>query len=174
MSARKGAGMWVILIFSLWFYYKSAGPGLWIIVVTGLWTFLAARQISRCRIQHRKRLWLYTAVLLNVAMLAFFKYSPFFEQNSFVTALISFQAGGILFPIGLSFYTFVNIGYLIDVKKGNLLPESYFPRYLAFVSFFPAVQTGPIERGRNLLSWLKNPTLPDTTATREGTMLIIN
>ncbi len=173
-SAGKGAGMWVILFFSLWFYYKSAGIYLWVIIATGFWTYITARQIPACKTRPGQLAWFYTALLLNVSMLAFFKYTPFFDQNSFFNALLTFQAGGILFPVGLSFYTFVNIAYLIDVKKGALLPENHFPRYLAFVSFFPAVQMGPIERGKNLLSWLKNPVHPDATATREGTLLIIN
>lgn len=173
-AGRKGAGMWVILLFSLWFYYKSAGIYLWVIIATGLWTYISARQVPKCRTRPGQLAWLYTAVLLNVSMLAFFKYTPFFDNASFFDALLAFNAGAILFPIGLSFYTFVNIAYLIDVKRGTLLPENYFPRFLAFVSFFPAVQMGPIERGKNLLAWLKNPVHPDATATREGTLLIVN
>ncbi len=103
----------------------------------------------------RKRL-LWASILVNIGFLGVFKYYNFFVDN-FVTAFSFFgtpiQANSldIILPVGISFYTFQTLSYTIDVYRNKLQPTSNFIAFVAFVSFFPQLVAGPIERATNLL-----------------------
>ncbi|WP_417371360.1 MBOAT family O-acyltransferase [Gelidibacter japonicus] len=105
--------------------------------------------------QHRKIL-LWTSLLVNLGLLGFFKYFNFFIDN-FTSAFSFFghSIGGyslnIILPVGISFYTFQTLSYTIDVYNKKLKPTSDFISFSAFVSFFPQLVAGPIERATNLL-----------------------
>jgi len=98
----------------------------------------------------------YTAIFINLGWLGFFKYYNFFQDN-FITAFSLFGIGlkarslNIILPIGISFYIFKALSYIIDVYKKTFKPEVDFIAYSAFVSFFPALVAGPIDRATNLL-----------------------
>ncbi|MEQ8478624.1 MAG: MBOAT family O-acyltransferase [Fulvivirga sp.] len=106
-------------------------------------------------ITKRKAL-LWTSILVNLGFLAFFKYYNFFLDN-FITAFslfgtpINAQGLNIILPVGISFYTFQTLSYTIDVYKKRLEPTKDFIAFTAFVSFFPQLVAGPIERATNLL-----------------------
>ena len=163
--------MWVILIFSLWFYYKSAGLLVMVLVLTALFSWLFGKLIHRTRF---KSVILAAGVILLVSNLALFKYSAIYDQFSEVLRTLSLSTASVVFPIGLSFYTFSNLSYLIDIKRGKILPESSFLTYLSFIAFFPVVQMGPIERAGNLITALKQtPKITKEDAT-EGFRLILS
>ena len=107
--------------------------------------------------QHAKRkLLLWTSILVNLGFLGFFKYYNFFVDN-FVDAFTFFGSAiqpntlDIILPVGISFYTFQTLSYTIDVYKRKLEPTQDIVSFLAFVSFFPQLVAGPIERATNLL-----------------------
>jgi len=99
---------------------------------------------------------LWTSILVNLGFLGFFKYYNFF-LDSFVTAFsffgteIQLNSLNIILPVGISFYTFQTLSYTIDIYKGKLEPTKDFIAFSAFVSFFPQLVAGPIERATNLL-----------------------
>ena len=99
---------------------------------------------------------LYVSLVFNLGMLGFFKYYNFFVE-SFVDAFTLFGVSmtpstlNIILPVGISFYTFQTLSYTIDVYRGNLKPTNDFVSFMAFVSFFPQLVAGPIERATNLL-----------------------
>ena len=99
-------------------------------------------------------MWL--SILVNLGFLGFFKYYNFFLDN-FVTAFsffgyqINSQGLNIILPVGISFYTFQTLSYTIDVYKKKLEPTKNFIAFSAFVSFFPQLVAGPIERATHLL-----------------------
>jgi alginate O-acetyltransferase complex protein AlgI len=104
----------------------------------------------------KKRLWLAFSVCGNLGMLGFFKYFNFFVENVTVamTSLgvpANFGTLSILLPVGISFYTFQTMSYTIDIYRGELKPRKNFLDVLVFVSFFPQLVAGPIERAANLL-----------------------
>ncbi|MFT4627947.1 MAG: alginate O-acetyltransferase complex protein AlgI, partial [Myxococcota bacterium] len=107
-----------------------------------------------------KRVWLGLSLLTNLGLLFWFKYFDFFLGNV-VTALtalgIPAHAGtlGLLLPAGLSFYTFQTMSYTLDIYRGELKPRTSLLDYLAFVSFFPQLVAGPIERAARLLPQLE-------------------
>ena len=104
----------------------------------------------------QRKILLGTSILVNLGFLGFFKYYNFFLDN-FITAFSFFgteikaNSLNIILPVGISFYTFQTLSYSIDVYKRKLEPTKDFIAFSAFVSFFPQLVAGPIERARNLL-----------------------
>ena len=111
-------------------------------------------KIEENKIKRKTLLW--TSILVNLGFLGFFKYYNFFVDN-FITAFSFFgqdiQANSlnIILPVGISFYTFQTLSYTIDVYKRKLEPTNDFIAFSAFVSFFPQLVAGPIERATHLL-----------------------
>ncbi len=166
--------VWVILLFSLTFYLAGAGTNLWVILFTSLVTYLAARSFHSDKQTFLNRIPIAAGVAVNLGMLIFFKYTDVFQRlmNSLRTGYQLIDS--LIFPMGLSFFTFTNIAYLIDVKKGIVTAERSLLHYLAFPSFFPVVQMGPIERAARFFPSLKSKPLITREDINEGTLLIIN
>jgi len=106
--------------------------------------------------QTKRKILLWTSILVNLGFLGFFKYYNFFLDN-FITAFSFFgteikaNSLNIILPVGISFYTFQTLSYTIDVYKRKLEPTTDFIAFSAFVSFFPQLVAGPIERATHLL-----------------------
>jgi alginate O-acetyltransferase complex protein AlgI len=106
--------------------------------------------------QKKRKFLLWTSILVNLGFLGFFKYYNFF-LDSFINAFSFFgteikaNSLNIILPVGISFYTFQTLSYSIDVYKRKLEPTKDFIAFAAFVSFFPQLVAGPIERAKNLL-----------------------
>lgn len=104
----------------------------------------------------KRKLFLWLSIVINLGFLGFFKYYNFFVEN-FISAFSFFGMGlsssslNIILPVGISFYTFQTLSYSIDVYKRKLEPTADFIAFSAFVSFFPQLVAGPIERATNLL-----------------------
>lgn len=116
--------------------------------------------------------------ILNLAILFFFKYFNFtIESINAVLSHTSLPAVNTsldaLLPVGISFYTFQALGYTVDVYRGEIEAERNFFRYALFVSFFPQLVAGPIERSKNLLTQLRNPKPFSYERMCDGVMLMI-
>lgn len=128
--------------------------------------------------QDKRRLWLWVSIIFNLGLLGFFKYYNFFIE-SWVDAFagIGYQVDpwtiSIILPVGISFYTFQTMSYTIDIYKRNLEPTSDFISFAAFVSFFPQLVAGPIERASQLLPQILHKRQFDGQAAIAGTELII-
>lgn len=100
-------------------------------------------------------------IFINIAILIFFKYSNFLLSIIYsVCEVVKIQypviTNNVLLPVGISFYTFQALGYTIDVYRGKIAPEKSFLKYALYVSFFPQLVAGPIERSENLLPQIQN------------------
>ncbi|MBU2948017.1 MBOAT family O-acyltransferase [Zobellia uliginosa] len=105
---------------------------------------------------HRRKLLLWTSICVNLGFLGFFKYYNFFLDNfisafSFFGYKINGNTLNIILPVGISFYTFQTLSYTIDIYRNKLKPSDNFIAFSAFVSFFPQLVAGPIERATHLL-----------------------
>jgi len=146
----------VLAVFSLFFY------GYWnlwylpLIIFSALVDFFCAQKINNTTIESHRRRWLWLAVILNLSILGFFKYWNF--TASVIEQATSFEliTHELILPIGLSFYTLQTLGYTIDVYRKKVAPERNFILYFVFVSFFPQLVAGPIERANRLLPQLKS------------------
>ncbi len=127
-----------------------------LILFSTLIDYSIGRRLSNEKNQTKRKVLLWTSLLVNLGFLGFFKYYNFFLDN-FVTAFSFFghqinpQGLNIILPVGISFYTFQTLSYTIDVYKRKLKPTKDFIAFAAFVSFFPQLVAGPIERATNLL-----------------------
>ena len=120
------------------------------------------RRVSRWSGIGRRRLLLGMSLACNLGLLGVFKYFGFFVDSFQAAAgLIGWSPGAvtleIILPVGISFYTFQTLSYTIDVYRGRLVPTRNLVDYLAFVSFFPQLVAGPIERASRLLPQFQQP-----------------
>jgi len=126
----------------------------------------------------RRKIWLLVSIVNNLALLSSFKYGSFIAEN--INVLLSslgipyaIPAPSILLPVGISFYIFQSMSYTIDFYRGSIEREKSFIRYATFVSLFPRLMMGPIERAKNLLPQLhKTPKLSSQDVT-DGLSLFI-
>lgn len=125
-----------------------------------------------------KKLWLYISVITNLGFLGFFKYYNFFI-DSFANALTSVGLHAnpwtlnIILPVGISFYTFHGLSYVYDIYNNKIQAERNFVDYSLFVSFFPLLVAGPIERATHLLPQIKRSRSFDAARAAEGTRQMI-
>lgn len=154
---------WVPLLAASYFFYMQWNAELVVLILLStLASYGAALCIARAKRAGTRRLFLWLDVVFHLSLLFFFKYFNFFARN--LTALLglmrlpahSFEME-ILLPVGISFYTFQTLSYVIDVYRGQCEAERHLGYYALFVSFFPQLVAGPIERAGNLLSQLRAP-----------------
>ncbi len=158
---RRGPWQNLLLLASSYLFYGWLVP--WHVLVLFLSTLLDyLLALGMIRLKSQARLFLWLGILLNIALLAFVKYY-FSFNNSLGLWLNELGLSGDIFlarvilPLGLSFYILKKIGYLIDVQRGVLQPTNDFIAFAAYVSFFPQVFSGPIDRPQKLLKQLEQP-----------------
>ncbi len=146
----------LIVLASYFFYGWWDWRFLTLIIFSTLVDYTVGIALSRQANNTKRSMLLWTSILVNLGFLGFFKYYNFFLDN-FVTAFSFFGAEiqanslSIILPVGISFYTFQTLSYTIDVYKRELEPTKDIIAFSAFVSFFPQLVAGPIERASNLL-----------------------
>lgn len=147
----------LFLLVASYYFYMNWEPvyALLLLASTGI-TYFAAIAIGGGKLLKHKKLVLWIGIILNLLILFFFKYFNFAAEN--VVALMGWLGiqmhvpeFKVLLPVGISFYIFQALGYLIDVYREDIKPEKNFFTYALFVSFFPQLVAGPIERSTNLL-----------------------
>ena len=169
----------LLLLLASYYFYMNWQPAYALLLLTStLVTYLAALGIARFPDRGRKKACLVGSLVLNLAILFLFKYYNFLATN--VEALlhatgtgIDIPEFGLLLPVGISFYTFQALGYSIDVYRGDTQAERHFPTYALFVSFFPQLVAGPIERSRNLLPQFKQQHRFDYESVMAGVRLMV-
>lgn len=177
---------WVwLLITSYYFYMCWNAKYALLIALSTLITYASGLLIHRAENisneTHRrklKKLWVFLSFSSNLAILFFFKYFGFFLDNlSALTAMagVAFKrpAFDVVLPVGISFYTFQALSYTVDVYRQEVKPERNPFRYALFVSFFPQLVAGPIERSKNLLSQLYERHTFDPDRVRDGMLLML-
>ena len=151
----------LFLLIASYYFYMNWEPAYALLLLTStIVTWTAAIGISHFPDKRRKKICLVSSLVLNLSILFLFKYFNFLSSN-IETALQACGLGidipefKLLLPVGISFYTFQALGYSIDVYRGTTKAERDFATYALFVSFFPQLVAGPIERSNNLLPQFK-------------------
>lgn len=148
---------WILLLFASYYFYMSWRPEyIILIVLSTLVDFFAARQMVKPGNEGKRKKFLMLSLVVNLGMLFFFKYFNFFSSSlqtlfDFVGINIQLPVLTLLLPVGISFYTFQTLSYTIDVYRGKQKPTNQFGIFALFVSFFPQLVAGPIERSTHLL-----------------------
>ena len=164
------------LLAASYFFYACFNP-LYLILI-GYSTLVDYTAVTRMAKSPRRKMWLSVSIINNIGLLGFFKYAGFVTEN--LNALLSslnisyaIPEPGFLLPIGISFYVFQSMSYTIDYYRGNMERETSLIAYAAFVSLFPRLVAGPIERARNLLPQLHKTPKVTTQDITDGMSLFI-
>lgn len=139
-------------VFYGWWDYRFLG----LIILSTLVDFFVAQKIEKTEIVSSKKKWLWVSIAVNLGALGFFKYYNFFIDSwvdawSFFGIHLNSYTLKIILPVGISFYTFQTLSYTIDVYRQKLKPTSNLVNFASFVTFFPQLVAGPIERATHLL-----------------------
>lgn len=155
--------MWMLLIASCAFYAFWRWEYLSIMFVSALTDYYTAIAIGNTPVENKRRRngLLVITLVVNLGLLCYFKYLYFLTENTNdLFGLLGFEYQlpllHVLLPFGISFYTFETISYTVDVYRGLIKPEKTFINYALFVTFFPKLVAGPIQRASELLVQLKN------------------
>jgi len=147
----------IVLLFASCFFYACWDYRfLFLLLFSILLDYYTGIQIHQAKKIWIKKIWFWFSVAVNVGFLGLFKYYNFFI-DTFSTALSALGVNAnelslkVILPVGISFYTFHGLSYLIDIYKDRIKPERDFINYALFVSFFPLLVAGPIERATHLL-----------------------
>ncbi len=154
---RKSKTKMVLFVsaFSLYFYYKSSGLFFLMLIGTSLIDWFISRGIAAARRKGVRMALLIVSVVFSLSILGYFKYANFFLWNWNQMVQGNFQPLDIILPVGISFYTFQSISYVVDVYKKRISPTASWIDYLFFLSFFPALVAGPIVRADYFLPQLE-------------------
>lgn len=153
---------WMLLLAASLFFYMSWN--VWLIVLIGITTvtaYCAALLISRSRTSAVRRLWLAATLIICLGILVFFKYINFILESA-VGVIRLFNPAqdsivlNIILPVGISFYTFQTLSYVIDVYRGDYPAERHFGYFALYVTYFPQLVAGPKEKPGTLLPQLKS------------------
>lgn len=155
-AKHKNAKLFLIILFSLYFYYKSAGYLAGILVVSAVVNFMFGKFIYESQKAGLRRLYFFLAIFINIGILAYFKYTNFVIQIINDVQNSQIEPLNILLPIGISFYTFKALSYIIDIYMEMMEPTKSFRNFCVFIFFFPNIQLGPIERASNFLPQVEN------------------
>lgn len=145
-------------IFYGWWDYRFCG----LMLISSVFDFAIGVALDETELPSRRRWWLGLSLVGNLGLLGFFKYFNFFADSAQqLASALGWQLNPgtleIILPVGISFYTFQSLGYTIDVYRRDLKPARNLIDYLTFVSFFPQLVAGPIERATHLLPQIAGP-----------------
>ena len=149
----------LLLAASLFFYGYWKWTYLILLLASSGIDFFAALGIQQAKTSIQKRIFLWLSLSANLGILIFFKYSALFGRT------FLFEEGEmpawvpVVLPVGISFYTFQAMSYVLDVYRGRMEAEKSWTNYMLFITFFPQLVAGPIERAPHLMGQIKNPFL---------------
>jgi D-alanyl-lipoteichoic acid acyltransferase DltB (MBOAT superfamily) len=164
-----------LTVVSLFFYFKTSGLYVILLGVSLVVNYFLGKGIHVAPTDRRKKLFIVLSVLFNVLTLAYFKYAYFFTdsfnalfQTDFqVVNQLAYWANGvvgekyfvekIILPVGVSFFTFQSISYVVDIYRKEIEPVKNFFDYTFFVTFFPQLVAGPIVRARDFIPQIRQP-----------------
>lgn len=168
----------LLLAASFYFYGCWDWRFLFLLVFSILLDYFSGIQIENSKTKKQATFWLVLSITINLGFLGFFKYYNFFIEN-FAELLKTFGFGvnmwilKVILPVGISFYTFHGLSYVIDVYKKRIPAERNYVDYAVFVSYFPLLVAGPIERATHLLPQIQRKRSFDYEKAKDGVAQIL-
>lgn len=176
-----------VALFSLFFYYKSSGWYVLLLLLATTSDFLIGQRIAASKSQKSRKLWVGLSVCANLTVLAYFKYFNMLGAMLFglwaeLSGMLGFkiyegiewQAWDIILPVGISFYTFQTMSYIIDIYRGEIQALKRWIDYVFYVSFFPQLVAGPIVRAKDFIPQIYQSPQLDRSRYAEALLLIIS
>lgn len=160
-------------IFSLYFFYKACGFYFLFILLSAVIDFNLSNWIYKAKSKRSKNLILIFSIIINLGLLFYFKYTNFFIEIINDLQLGQIKPLNLILPIGISFYTFENLSYTIDVYRGKFKPVQSFLDYCFFLSFFPKLVMGPIVRAADFIPQIRQDIFITKSDISRGLYLIL-
>lgn len=176
-NSKKNQNL-ILILASYYFYSCWDWRFLFLLVFSTFLDYFTAIKIEENEKKSMRKFWLWLSISINLGLLAVFKYYDFFAVSAteFINGF-GFHVEPILIklilPVGISFYTFHGLSYIIDIYYGRIKSERNFIDYSLFVSYFPLLVAGPIERATHLLPQLKVKREFNFEKAKEGTYQIV-
>ncbi|MCF6129893.1 MBOAT family protein [Flavobacterium sp. AS60] len=150
----------LLLVSSFFFYACWDWRFLFLLMFSILLDYITGIKMGDAKSKPEKKFWFWLSIIVNVGFLGVFKYYNFFAESlaeslSAIGLQTNFWTLKVILPVGISFYTFHGLSYVIDIYYDRIKPEKNFIDYAVFVSFFPLLVAGPIERATHLLPQIK-------------------
>ena len=176
-KSLKGQNLFLVVV-SYFFYGYWDYRFLFLIAFSSLLDFFIGLQMQKASSQEKKKLLLVASVFVNLGLLGFFKYYNFFiDEFVHVFTFFGFEFNGlfvdVLLPVGISFYTFQTLSYTIDAYKGDVKVTDDLIAFSAYVSFFPQLVAGPIERAADFLPQFQKKRYFDSQLASNGMKQIL-
>lgn len=165
---------YIFCFFSLYFFYKASGFFVVFVILSAIVDFVLSNAIFRQKDTRKKKWLLLGSIVFNLGLLFYFKYTNFFIETFNNLFHAGFNPLNILLPVGISFYTFENLSYTIDVYRGQFEPAKKFSDYLLFLSFFPKLVMGPIVRAHDFVPQINKEFVITESDFAKGFYLIIS
>ena len=146
-----------VILFSLFFYYKSSGPYISIFIGMIFLDYNIALAIEKIENSLKRKFLLAGSIILSLSFLLYFKYSNFFLNIVNDSIGTDYIIKNLFLPIGISFYTFQSISYIVDVYQKKIESSKSFIDYTFYMTFFPHLVAGPIVRAKDFIPQIKNP-----------------
>ncbi len=150
-ASKKNLRIYSLIIFSLFFYYKATGYYFFILFFTTLLNFYIGNWIGGTESQSKRKWLLIISIVVNIAVLFYFKYTNFFIGILNDISVGQLNPLDIFVPVGISFYTFKAMSYVLDIYFETMEPVKSLRDFTLFVSFFPNILAGPIDRASEFL-----------------------
>jgi D-alanyl-lipoteichoic acid acyltransferase DltB (MBOAT superfamily) len=164
---------WYVLAFSMYFYFKASGIYLLLLGGTIIFDYAVALQIEKATKQQVAKAWLIASILVNVALLGYFKYTNFLIDIFNFFWLDKTPNLSVFLPIGISFFTFQTISYKVDVYRKQLKATTSLLDYAFYITFFPHLVAGPIVRAKDFLYQINTGLILNKVFLAEGLYLIV-
>ena len=173
LRRSQGLKMIFVILFSLYFYYKSSAEYCFILLGVCLLDYVLGSTLGNTAKQWVRKLLVAINVIVNVGMLVYFKYfNLLFEAFANITST-RFDPLDIILPAGISFFTFRSISYIVDIYRREIEPCQSFLQYTFFLTFFPPLLAGPVVRAKDMLPQINENPVADRWMTGGGFFLII-
>jgi len=177
--ALPGKFRWILLLIASYYFYMCWNYNYIILILISTFIdYFAGLGMGKTKVQLKKNLLLILSLTANLGLLFFFKYLNFFSVNlnaffDQINIFYNVPQYDYLLPVGISFYTFQTLSYTIDVYSGKKEPEKHFGIFALYVSFFPQLVAGPIERSTRLLPQFYKHYKIDYVRIRDGVLLMV-
>jgi D-alanyl-lipoteichoic acid acyltransferase DltB (MBOAT superfamily) len=162
----------LVIFFSLYFFYKACGWYVGFIVLAAIADFHLSNAIAISNTHKKRKLLLVLSIVVNLGLLCFFKYTNLFIETVNALQIGRLEPLQLVLPIGISFYTFENLSYTIDVYRKTIQPVQSFWDYLFFLSFFPKLMMGPIVRAKDFIPQIRQPVVVSQAQVGAGLYLL--
>lgn len=168
------AKMVAVILFSLYFYYKSSAECVFILLGVCVFDFFLGRILQKLEQPVWRRLTVTLNVLVNVGMLVWFKYINLIFDAIASVFSTRFEPYDVLLPAGISFFTFRSISYIVDIYRRQMPACKSFLDYLFFLTFFPPLLAGPVVRAKDMLPQIAARPVPTREMIGEGIFFIMS